>query len=492
MNINVLFASAEAAPFAKVGGMADVVGSLPAALRKLGVDARVIIPHYGFINDDKFQILPAFDFEFSRNTGVTDVHVFKSIQDGVTFYLVQGWPFFGSENKVYTEWAWDVPRFIFFNQVAMAVAWEIRQREGWFPDVFHINDWHTGLIPFLLDVAKPDPNWGRVASILSIHNMAYQGEHSGGWMWQLGIPGRNHPDLLWRGLTVNMLAIAIAYSDKVSTVSPRYATEIQYPYMGYGLDNLVRTRGQDMVGILNGLDTDLWNPETDKLLASNYNADNFVTQRPPNKHQLQMDSGLETRDDIMVIGVVSRLVAQKGFDLALPALRWMLGDTDVQFVLLGAGDPDLDYEFWRLGKDFSAKAKVFQGYNAALAQRIYAGCDVFLMPSHFEPCGIGQMIAMRYGALPLVRETGGLADTVQNYDNGNADQGVGFVFNWETSDALLGTLHWALNTYHNKPDAWQRMQRRAMQTDVSWVNSAQKYVDLYSSAITNRRRMLPS
>ena len=487
--MNVLFVSAEAVPFAKVGGLADVVGSLPAALLKLGVDARVIIPHYGFINADKFQILPAFEFEFTRNTGVTDVHVFKSVQDGVTFYLVKGWPFFGPESTVYTEWVWDVPRFTFFNQVAMAVAWEIHQREGWFPDVLHINDWHTGLIPFFLELSKRDPNWGQVASVLSVHNMAYQGDNIGGWMWQLGIPGRNHPDLLWRGLTDNMLAIAIAYSDKVSTVSPRYATEIQYPYMGYGLDSLVRSRGNDMVGILNGLDVDLWDPETDKLIVSNYNADNFVEQRPPNKSQLQIDSGLEQRDDVMVIGVVSRLVAQKGFDLAVPALRRMLPDTDIQFILLGAGDPNLDYEFWRLGKDFPSKVKVFQGYNAALAQCIYAGCDVFLMPSHFEPCGIGQMIAMRYGALPLVRETGGLADTVQNYDNGNADSGVGFVFNWETPDALLGTLHWALGTYHNKPDAWQRMQRRAMQTDVSWASSAQKYVDLYSSAITNRRRM---
>ncbi len=489
--MNVLFVSAEAAPFAKVGGMADVVGSLPAALRKLDVDARVIIPHYGFINDDKFQIVPAFDFEFPRNTGVTDVHVFKSVQDGVTFYLVQGWPFFGPDATVYTEWVWDVPRFTFFNQVAMAVAWELRKREDWFPDVFHVNDWHTGLIPFFLTLSQSDPNWGQVASVLSIHNMAYQGDNIGGWMWQLGIPGRNHPDLLWRGLTDNMLAIAIAYSDKVSTVSPRYATEIQYPYMGYGLDDLVRSRGNDMLGILNGLDIDLWNPDTDKQIVSNYNADNFIEKRPPNKRQLQIDSGLEARDEVMVIGVVSRLVSQKGFDLALPALRQMLGDTDVQFILLGAGDPDLDYQFWRLGKDFSSKAKVFQGYNAAVAQRIYAGCDVFLMPSHFEPCGIGQMIAMRYGALPLVRETGGLADTVQNYDNGNADRGVGFVFSWETPEAVLGTLHWANRTYHNNHDAWQRMQRRAMQTDVSWENSAHQYVDLYRNAIINRRRMLP-
>lgn len=486
--MNVLFVSAEAAPFAKVGGMADVVGSLPAALRKLGVDARVIIPHYGFINDDKFQIMPAFQFEFPRNTGVTDVQVYTSVQDGVTFYLVKGWPFFGPEGTVYTEWVWDVPRFTFFNQVAMAVAWEIRQREGWFPDVFHVNDWHTGLIPFFLDLSKSDPVWGQVASVLSIHNMAYQGEHIGGWMFQLGIPGRNHPELLWRGLSDNMLGIAIAYSNMVSTVSPRYAVEIQYPYMGYGLDDLVRARSNDLQGILNGLDIDLWNPHTDKLLASNYNADNFIEKRPPNKRQLQTDSGLEVRDDVMVIGVVSRLVAQKGFDLALPALRQLLWDTDVQFVLLGAGDPDLDYQFWRLGKDFPTKAKIFQGYNAALAQRIYAGCDVFLMPSHFEPCGIGQMIAMRYGALPLVRETGGLADTVQNYDNGEGDSGVGFVFNWETPDAVLGTIHWALRTYHNRRDAWQRMQKRAMQTDVSWENSAHQYVDLYHNAIIQRRR----
>jgi starch synthase len=488
LNMNVLFVSAEAAPFAKVGGMADVVGSLPAALRKLGVDARVIIPHYGFVNDDKFHVVPAFHFEFPRATGITDVHVYTAVQDGVPVYLVRAWPFFGNETSVYSEWGWDVPRFIFFNQVVMAVVWELRQRESWFPDVFHVNDWHTGLIPFLLDVNKSDLVWGSVASVLSIHNMAYQGEHVGGWTWQLGIPGRNHPELVSRGLTDNMLAMAIAYSDMVSTVSPRYATEIQYPYMGYGLDGLVRARSADMVGILNGLDLDVWNPDTDKLLVSNYNADNFVENRLPNKRQLQLDAALEVRDDIPVIGVVSRLVAQKGFDLALPALRRLLVDTDVQFILLGSGDPGLDYEFWRLGKDFAWRAKVYQGYNAALAQRIYAGCDIFLMPSHFEPCGIGQMIAMRYGALPLVRETGGLADTVSNYDGGSGDWGTGFVFQWETPEAVLGTLRWALETYRNRPEAWRKMQHRAMQVDFSWDKSAQQYVDLYRTAINKRRR----
>jgi starch synthase len=488
LSINVLFVSAEAAPFAKVGGMADVVGSLPQALRRLGVDARVLLPHYGFINDEKFNIIPQFHFEFPRKTGITDVQVFKATHDGMPIYFVRGWPFFGNESTVYSEWGWDVPRFIFFCQVVMAVVWELRQREGWFPDVFQVNDWHTGLIPFLLAENRNDPIWSQPASVLSIHNMAYQGEHVGGWTWELGISGRHHPQLVARGLTDNLLAIAIAYSDMISTVSPRYATEIQYPYMGYGLDGLIRARADDMMGILNGLDVDYWNPETDKTLVSNYNSENFLTNRPPNKRQLQADASLEIRKNVPLIGIVSRLVAQKGFDLALPALRRLLVDTDVQFILLGSGEPDLDYQFWRLGKDFWWRAKVYQGYNAALAQRIYAGSDIFLMPSHFEPCGIGQMIAMHYGSLPLVRETGGLADTVENYDNGRADRGTGFVFNWETPEAVLGTLRWAIDTYHNRPEAWRRMQQRGMEQDLSWERSAHQYVELYNRAINKHRR----
>ncbi len=295
------------------------------------------------------------------------------------------------------------------------------------------------------------PAWKDVGSLLSIHNIGYQGDHVGGWLWELGIPGRHQPDLLYQNLTDNMLAISIAYSDIVTTVSPRYAIEIQYPsIIRHGLDGLVRTRIDDLYGILNGIDMELWNPETDPKLVSNYNSENFTEKRPPNKAQLQTESGLEVRADVPIVGIVSRLVWQKGFDLALPALRRLLVGTDVQLIVLGSGEPELDYEFWRLGEDFSWRAKVFQGYNAALAQHIYAGCDIFLMPSHYEPCGIGQMIAMRYGALPLVRETGGLADTVENYDNGPAEHGTGFVFNWEEYDAVLHTLRWAIDTYHHK------------------------------------------
>jgi starch synthase len=481
--MNILFASSEAAPFAKTGGLADVVGSLPKALRQINIDARVIMPLYGLIDYNRYHLTYLFSFQFPRRTGTTDVHVHTAIYDDVPFYFIQAWPFFGQEDAIYSGWDADVPRFIFFNQVAMAAAWELRQRTGWFPDVFHVNDWHTGLIPFFLHENRFDPVWGKVGSVITIHNMAYQGEHIGGWMWELGIPGRNHPDLVYQDLTDNTLAIGIAYSDKVTTVSPHYAIEIQYPYMGYGLYGLVRTRTDNLHGILNGIDQERWNPETDPLIVSHFNANNFKEMRPANKRELQINCGLPVRDDVPLIGLVSRLDAQKGLDLAIPALRRLLSTTDAQFVGLGTGSPDLNYELWRIGQDFPLRCRTFVAHNLEIAQRIYAGCDIFLMPSHFEPCGMGQMIAMRYGALPLVRETGGLADTVANYDNGLADVGTGFVFNWTQSDALFNTINWALDTYHNRPESWQRMQERGMRTDFSWDKSAREYADLYQKII---------
>lgn len=486
--MKVLFASAEAAPFAKVGGMADVVGSLPAALRRTGTDARVIMPAYGHINHEKYNVEYWFSFPFARRTGTIDVHVYRAEYDGVPFYFVGAYPYFHEgEKETYSTWDWDMPRFVFFNQAALAVAWEIRQRDGWFPDVWHVNDWHTGLIPLLLAQSQSDPNWAGVGSLLSIHNLAYQGEGAGGWLYEQGIPARIHPDLIYQNLTDNLLAIAVAYSDIVTTVSPRYAIEIQYPSITqHGLDGLIRTRIDDLYGILNGLDVEMWNPDTDKLLVSNFNADNFVEKRPANKRQLQLDAGLEVDDSIPVIGIVSRLVWQKGYDLAIPALKRLLVSTNVQLIVLGSGESDLEYQFWRLGQDFSWRATVYQGYNAAIAQQIYGGSDLFLMPSHYEPCGIGQMIAMRYGSLPLVRETGGLADTVENYDNGLADRGKGFVFSWEQPDAVYNTLRWAVDTYRNKKAAWQRMQKRGMETDFSWDKSAQEYTELYRKAVVKR------
>lgn len=486
--MNVLFVSAEAAPFAKVGGMADVVGSLPAALRRMGIDARVLLPGYGFIPHDRYNIRFLRHFQVPTRSGTADVRMYITEYEGVPVYFLQAWPYFGDEGTVYTEFEWDGGRFVFFNQIVMGAAWELSQRDGWTADVYHVNDWHTGLLPFLIQENRFQPVWEHAATVLSIHNLKYQGSHSGGWLWLAGIPGRHQPDLVYQGLTDNILAIAIAYSDIVTTVSPRYAIEIQYPYMGYGLDGLIHTRLTDLYGILNGIDGALWNPETDSKIAVNYNAETFEEKRHYNKFQLQRDMGLDVRQDALLIGVVSRLVWQKGFDLALPALRQFLAENDdVHFVLLGTGEPGLEDAFRQLEEDFGWKARCILQYDGAVAQQIYAGCDLFLMPSHFEPCGMGQMIAMRYGALPLVRETGGLADTVVNYDNDDGIQGTGFVFAWEQPEAVLGTLRWALDTWRHRRHAWRRMQHRGMTEDFSWDKSASKYTELYRKALNKKK-----
>lgn len=477
--MNILFTASEVDPFAKVGGLADVVGSLPSALRDIDIDARVIMPGYGFIDHEKYNISHLFTFQFAHHEGMSDVHIYTTIHDGVPIYFVQTYPYFGNDTEVYTNWHWDSPRFVFFNQVVLATAWELRVRLNWFPDVFHVNDWHTALIPFLIATNRYKREWSTVASVLTIHNLAYQGSDLGGWMWKAGIPPRYHPDLIYQDLTDNLLAIGIAYADIVTTVSPRYAIEIQYPNMGYGLDSMIRSRVSDLYGILNGINVDKWNPETDPKIVSKFTTENFTDKRPANKRHLQESLGLTVDNRIPIIGIVSRLVWQKGFEMAVPALRWLLTEADVQLVILGTGEQAVEQQLGQIGLDYGDKARALLQYDATVAQQIYAGCDIFLMPSKFEPCGIGQMLAMRYGALPLVRETGGLADTVDNYDNSNGERGTGFVFSWETPQAILGTLRWAVETYERRPQAWTHMQRNAMNKDFSWNKSARRYQDLY-------------
>jgi starch synthase len=488
--LNILFVSAEADPFAKVGGLADVIGSLPAALRREGLDARVLMPFYATINGDRWGLQYVRSFTVSRPSGTTETHLFMTHHDGVPVYFLRGWPYFGQESSVYNGPAYDPARFVYFSQAVLdAIDALSDDGRGWRPLVVHANDWHTGIVPFLISQRRQhDWRWETTAAVLGIHNMAYQGNGLSDVFYQHGVPARDNWQLHMRGLTDNALAMAIAYSDIITTVSPRYATEIQYPYQGYGLDGLIRERAADLRGILNGIDVDMWNPATDPHLPVRYSADDFHVQRIGNKRQLQAESGLPVRDDVPVIGFVSRLVWQKGIDLALPALREQLWTEDVQVVALGSGEPEYNEQLWRLGAEFPGRVHTYIGYNAAVAQHIYAGCDIFLMPSHYEPCGVGQMLAMRYGALPLVRETGGLADTVENYDDGPADRGTGFVFNWETADALLGTLRWATRTFRERPGAWRRMQERAMRTDFSWKKSAHAYIEAYTSAAARYTR----
>ena len=482
--MKVLLASSEAVPFAKVGGLADVVGSLPRALRKLDIDARVIIPGYGFIDHLQFDIKPVFSFDFHHRQGMNDVTLYSCVYDDIPFYLLQSPPYFGVEGEVYSHWNWDMERFIYLNQALMAALAQLNERLEWFPDVLHVNDWHTSLLPFLIKEHGHGEPWASLATVLSIHNTAYQGNHAGGFLYQAGVHGRHMPELIYYDLTDNLLGIGIAYSDVISTVSPRYAEEIKYPYAGYELSPLIGMRGDDLRGILNGLDSETWDPLTDPCLFENFSASDFEAKRPLNKRYLQSFARLPVRPDIPLIGIVSRLAAQKGFDIALPALRKVVGARQVQLVVLGTGESSLEFAFWQLDQDFPDKVTAFLQFDGALAQQIYAGCDVFLMPSHFEPCGMGQIMAMRYGALPLVRETGGLADTVENYDNADADQGTGFVFHWQEAEAVEGTLNWALDVYQQRPEAWRRMQARAMSVDFSWGKSAAAYRDLYQLAMT--------
>ncbi len=487
--MNVLFASAEVAPFAKAGGLGDVVGSLPKALRQQGIDARVLMPMYGFIDRAAYKITPAFNFQFGKRNGVADVYVSQTEYDGVPIYFLSSWPFFGEGGHLYTTWDWDVPRFVFFSQTILATAFQMKNGVGridpWFPDILHVNDWHTALAPFLVTEARKDPVWAKMGTILTIHNMGYQGWSAGGWLFDAGVDGRHDPNLVFHDKVDNLMGIGIAYSDEISTVSPRYSLEIQYPRFGEGLQDLVRARNieGDVFGILNGMDVDRWNPETDHYLAHNYSVDNFLEGRAKNKAQFQQEAGLAVRPEVPLIGMVTRLVEQKGVDLAIPALRKLLTDSDVQFVILGTGDKALEHALWELCNDFRWKARAYLQYDAILSQRIYASSDLFLMPSRYEPCGTGQMLALRYGSLPVVRETGGLADTVQNYDNGNGDVGTGFVFLWEEPGAVLGTLRWAIDTYRFRPETFQKMQRRGMLMDFSWEKSAKEYIAMYEKAL---------
>lgn len=484
---NVLMVAAEAAPFAKVGGMADVVGSLPAALKPFNVDARVLMPGYGFIPHQKYNINPLFSFQFHHRQGTSDIHLYFTQHDGVTYYFFQAWPYFGTESQVYHDYTWDLPRFVFFNQVAMAVIWELRQRLGWHIDVVHTHDWHTGLLAFLLENESGNRDWAGIATVHTIHNMMYQGNWAGWAMYQAGIPERNHGHLIYQDLTDNLMGIGLAYSTLINTVSPRYAIEIQYPYQGYGLDGLLRTRLGDLWGILNGIDNAMWDPATDPALHTNYDVSNFRERRVENKIHLQRMLNLPERPDVPMIGIVSRLVWQKGIDMLVPTLYRLLQDYDVQFVALGTGEPKFEHELGHFGYEMRDRgARVMLGYDAGLAQHIYAGADLFAMPSHFEPCGISQMIAMRYGSLPIVRETGGLADTVDNYDNGDGDQGTGFVFSWQQPDALYNTFCWAVETYLQRRSVFERLQERAMQRNFSWERSAEEYTRFYQHAMAKK------
>lgn len=481
--MRVLFVVAEVAPFSKVGGLADVAGALPQALHALGHDVRVITPRYGPVDEGRFGLRPLLGpYSVPIDVGAEPAALRAADRGPVPVYFVENGKYFAFRQRIYGD-ADDLDRFVFFGRAAL----EGVRRLGWRPEVIHVNDWHAAIVPVWLKTwLRDDPFYGGVASVLTIHNLAFQG-----WFDE---PFRQRWDLVpWELVArplagvdpYRVLALGIAAADVVSTVSPTYAQEICGPELGEGLDPLLRARRERLFGILNGIDQALFDPATDPNLVATYDRDH-LERKAANKEALQREARLAERPEMPLIGLVSRLTDQKGLDLVAEALPLLLEEAPVQFVLLGSGEERYERSVGELVRRYPDRAAAKLGFDAALAQRIYAGADLFLMPSRFEPCGLGQMIALRYGTVPIVRRTGGLADTVEDVAVPSG-AGTGFVFQRYAPGALLVALGRALEAYRHR-SAWRQLQRRGMEQDFSWERSARRYEELYRLAVAERRK----
>lgn len=472
--LKILFLAAEAVPFAKVGGLADVAGALPKALRALGHDVRLMIPRYGSIRSDQFHFeRVGKPFPVPLGPREEMVHMVTATVDGLPVYLLWDEKFFSPRDRIY-GFDDDPQRFTFFSRAVVASLPVM----GWIPDIIHANDWHTAPVPtWLAYEGRYMREYRDVASVFTIHNIAYQGACGRLILTFARMEYVKHLDVEPAG-QVNWMAQGIANADIITTVSPQYVRDILETEAGAGLSPLLRRRQDRLFGILNGIDTDYWNPATDPHLRQSYDLSR-LRLRAVNKTALQQEVRLPARLETPLIGMVTRLDAIKGVDLLEPVLEQLL-QGDVQFVLLGTGDPEYHQMMESLQARFPDKVRAFLRFDEPLAHRIYAGCDLFLMPSRFEPCGLGQMIAMHYGAVPVVHKTGGLADTVLDYHE-RPDRATGFAFDAYTSEACIDALERALRVYRDR-EAWAAIQARGMKADFSWKGSAQKYVDIYQRA----------
>ena len=468
--MKILFAAAEAYPLAKVGGLGDVAGSLPKALKALGHDVRIVLPRYGTIQGAHEEVarFPVRLSDARHEAGLQIARIGE-----VPVYLVDK-PDLYDRPKVY-EYDDDGKRFGFFCKAILDL---IPAADFW-PDVIHTNDWHSALVSaFLRSAGAEDPRFRRIGTVLTIHNLLHQGLFPRELFDWLGLPGD-----LWtpEGAEfygqLNFMKAGIVCADFVNTVSPTYAKEIQTPEFGEGLDGLLRSRAAKLSGILNGIDYDVWNPAKDPFVAQRY-AKSTVEKKRADKAALQKEAGLPSEPTRPLIGYVSRVTAQKGFDILIDALPDIL-DLGIQFVLLGTGEKKFEDPVSQLARARSDLI-VWLKYDEALAHRIYAGSDFFLMPSKFEPCGLGQMISLRYGTIPIVRSTGGLADTVVDVTE-HTSKGNGFVFREYTRAALLEAVQRAIR-FHQSGRGWKSVVQRGMSADLSWKASARQYVALYEKA----------
>ncbi len=471
----ILFVTSEAHPLIKTGGLADVCGSLPKALAELSQDIRLIIPNYQALKTSESVRFMCSIRVDNRNinileTRMPDSQVIVWLVDYPSYFNYPGNPYVDEQGE---SWANNAERFGLFCRIAVEAAMD-RVNQDWKPDVVHCNDWQSGLVPALLSFENDRPS-----TIFTIHNMAYQGLFPASAAATLNIPGQLwHPaGLEFHGM-LSFIKGGLVYADYITTVSPTYALEIQTAEFGYGLEGLLEHRKEFLGGIINGIDLDQWDAEKDPYIAQTYSL-STLDKKQLNKVALQTKFSLPVKGDIPLFGLIGRLVAQKGIDMILECLPEMM-TMDIQFVLLGSGDKEFEKQLKDLALLYPDKIAVQIGYDEALAHLIEAGADVFLMPSRFEPCGLNQMYSQRYGTIPIVRKTGGLADTVMDsLPTTLADKTAsGIVFSEASASALLEAIKRTLILY-SMPDTWKKMQTNAMNKNFSWQRSAQEYLELY-------------
>ncbi len=475
--------SAEFDPFAKTGGLADVLASLPKALARRGLDVRVAIPRYGSVDLTGVSRRPGIArFDLPFNGRQERVRLDAVELNGFEVVLIDNEHYVSARPGIY-GYPDDGHRFTFFARAALETARVL----DWRPDIIHCHDWHTGLIPnWLRTTDRHAPEFADTASVFTIHNLEYQGHFDSSVLETAGlapdglIPHPTRDDL---SNVFVFMARGILFADKINTVSPRYAREILTPDFGHDLDPLLRDREPDLHGILNGIDIEAYNPAADPYLASHYALES-LQRRAPNKAALQQTVGLPARPDVPLLGMVTRLAEHKGLDLLLASLPHIL-DRGAQLVVLGIGEPRYEEALRELALAHPHQVAAAIRFDNPLASQIYAGSDIFLMPSRHEPCGLGQLIALRYGSVPVVRATGGLADTVEDVDPSN-DAGDGFVFRRYDAIDFFGAVARALELYRI-PDAWTRIIQRGMSRDSSWDTSAAAYERLYAEALAARR-----
>lgn len=472
----VLFASSECVPFIKTGGLADVVGSLPKCFDKQYYDVRVVLPKYSCMAQkwkDMMNYKTHFYMDFAGKSQY--VGVLETVYDGVTFYFIDNEYYFTGD-KPYTDHHWDIEKFMFFDRAALSALPVIDFR----PDVIHCHDWQTGLIPvYLHDSFAGGEFYRGIKSVMTIHNLKFQGnDNAERFMWLSGLSSYYMTyDKLKTGVDGNMLKGGLVYADAITTVSDSYAEEIKTDFYGEGLNGLMVARKNDLRGIVNGIDYDDYNPETDKQIVCNYNIDNVLEKKIENKRALQAELGLARDDNKFMVGIVSRLTDQKGFDLIAYMMEKMC-EQDMQIVVLGTGEAKYEDMFRHFAWKYPDKVSANIYYSEVMSHKIYAACDAFLMPSLFEPCGLSQLMSLRYGTLPIVRETGGLKDTVQPFNQFDRT-GTGFSFANYNAHEMYNTLMFAMYIYIDRRDEWNNIIKAAMSKDFSWQASARKYQDMY-------------